>query len=102
MSNREIGYIYEVVNPNATGGYYEKGDIVVLVNYRHDSASGYKTIKTSRDGVEDFCMYNSELKQLWPVPDEEVEAPKETIELMGKTYIKEDIESALSTITEVN
>ena len=100
MSENREGYVYEVATKeNSQFPTFKVGSIIVM--YRDDGTSSpyFTLLKGERDRHHTYGdVVNMEcLKQLWPIPDE----PVETIELMGKTYAKKDIESALSSVKEI-
>lgn len=90
MSDR-TGNIYEVVNDKDSDA--DIGSILIM---RRDDGSSIPFFDCIKGSLSCSAIGMQCLKQIWPNPE-----PVETIELMGKTYSKTEIEGALKGILPV-
>ena len=85
----EVGQVFERIVDNAPS---EAGEILVLIYDDRSDAPKFKILTGANKGKERWPAL-VKVKRVYPP-----EAPIETIELMGKTYNKSEIEEALSKV----
>lgn len=87
----KVGEVFKVIGVG--NAVIDKNDIVVLREDDHSSAPLF-TIIDGRSKGDYGCLSLFKVERIWPPEEKKVE----TIELMGKTYNKEEIEKALSNV----
>ena len=94
MKGYEVGQVFERIDGNFSD--IKIGDVLVLIHDDDTDAPKFQAVSGCGVGKTRW-LYLNNVRRIYP-PEE----PVETIELMGKTYSKEEIEKALSNVKPID